>query len=126
MKQNILNRLAALEAGSPERKRLLFACIIDGVEMRLTAIDYAFMLLQGHDGSMGGICGETYAEPFPVNPDGVAAAFAELEAQYNSPDAKAQRDKEYQELQRLGELRRMDCLCGRDMDKCHPLPWQKN
>jgi hypothetical protein len=42
---------------------------------------------------------------------------------YNSPEEVAKRKAEYEELQRIGELRRMDCLCGRDMDKCHPLPW---
>ena len=55
----------------------------------------------------------------------VTAAFEEYQAEYNSPEAKAQRKAEYEELQRLGELRRMDCLCGRDMDKEHPLPWAK-
>ena len=53
----------------------------------------------------------------------IRAIFDEIAAEYNSPEAEAQRKAEYEELQRLGELRRMDCLCGRDMDKCHPLPW---
>lgn len=57
--------------------------------------------------------------------DEVREAFDEAAAEYNSPEAKAQREKEYQDLQRLGELRRMDCLTGRDMDKEHPLPWAK-
>ena len=43
---------------------------------------------------------------------------------YNSPEEVAKRKAWYEEVQRIGELRRMDCLCGRDMDKCHPLPWQ--
>ena len=55
--------------------------------------------------------------------EAIRAAFDEIAAEYNSPEAIAQREAEYQELQRLGELRRMDCLCGRDMDKEHPLPW---
>lgn len=55
----------------------------------------------------------------------ITAIFDELAAEYNSPEAKAQRKAEYEELQRLGELRRMDCLMGRDMDKEHPLPWAK-
>lgn len=55
--------------------------------------------------------------------EAIRAAFDEVAAEYNSPEAIAQREAEYQELQRLGELRRMDCLCGRDMDKEHPLPW---
>lgn len=45
--------------------------------------------------------------------------------EFNSPEAKAKREAEYQELQRLGELRRNDFYCGRDMDKEHPLPWQE-
>lgn len=55
----------------------------------------------------------------------ITAAFDKIAAEHNAPEAKARREAEYQELQRLGELRRMDCLCGRDMDKEHPLPWAK-
>ena len=64
-------------------------------------------------------------------PEEQAAMREELDAwvkaeveRYNSPEEVAKRKAEYEELQRIGELRRMDCLCGRDMDKCHPLPWQ--
>jgi len=53
----------------------------------------------------------------------IRAVFDEVSAEYNSPEAEARRKAEYEELQRLGELRRMDCLTGRDMDKEHPLPW---
>ncbi len=49
----------------------------------------------------------------------------ESEEEYNSPEAVAQRQKEYEELQKIGELRRMDFMCGRNMDECHPLPWQR-
>ena len=52
-----------------------------------------------------------------------ALVKAEVE-RYNSPEEVAKRKAWYEEVQRIGELRRMDCLCGRDMDKCHPLPWQ--
>ena len=53
----------------------------------------------------------------------IRAAFEEEVAEYNSPEAIAQREAEYQELQRLGELRARDFYAGRDMDKEHPLPW---
>ena len=53
----------------------------------------------------------------------IRAAFEEEVAEYNSPEAIAQREAEYQELQRLGELRAMDFYAGKDMDKEHPLPW---
>ena len=53
----------------------------------------------------------------------IREVWDKVTAEYNSPEAIAQREAEYQELQRLGELRRMDFLCGRDMDKEHPLPW---
>ena len=43
---------------------------------------------------------------------------------YNSPEEVAKRKAEYEELLRIGELRRMDFYAGRDMDKCHPLPWK--
>ena len=59
----------------------LYACIIDGKEQDITAIDYAYLLLQGHKGSMGGFCG--YKELEPANGDELAAAFAELERAYN-------------------------------------------
>lgn len=45
--------------------------------------------------------------------------------EYNKPEREEQRRKEYEELQRLGELRREDFYHGRDMDKEHPLPWAK-
>lgn len=48
----------------------------------------------------------------------------EASERYNSPEEVAKRKAEYEELQRIGELRRMDFYCGRDPDKCHPLPWQ--
>lgn len=49
--------------------------------------------------------------------------FDELQREYNAPEAVAKREAEYAELQRIGELRRQDFYAGRDMDKCHPLPW---
>ena len=64
-------------------------------------------------------------------PEKIKAICAELEAyfekasaEYNSPEAVAQRKAEYEEVQRIGELRRQDFYAGRDMNKCHPLPWQ--
>lgn len=53
----------------------------------------------------------------------LTAILDEAAAEYNSPESIAQREAEYQELQRLGELRKQDCLAGLDMDKEHPLPW---
>lgn len=44
---------------------------------------------------------------------------------FNSPEEVAKREAEYAELQKIGELRRMDFMCGRDPDVCHPLPWQR-
>ena len=107
----------------------MFACIIDGEARELTALDYAFLLMEGHDGSMGGQCGTIYEEPDPrplsVKVDEVEAAFDAAQREYNSPEAVAKRKADYEELQRLGELRRMDFYCGHDMDLCHPLPWQQ-
>lgn len=48
----------------------------------------------------------------------------EAAERYNSPEEVAKRKAKYEELQRIGELRRMDFYCGRNMDECHPLPWQ--
>ena len=55
----------------------------------------------------------------------VKAYMKKATEEYNSEEAKRKREAEYQELQRLGELRRNDFYCGRDMDKEHPLPWQE-
>ena len=130
MNKTILARVEALEAGNAVKAVPIpiFDCIIDGEEKELTALDFAFSLSEGHKGSMGGQCGVVYMEPYPMpaKVDELQAAFAEIEAKYNSPEEEAKRKAEYEELQRIGELRRMDCLCGRDMDKCHPLPWQKH
>ena len=52
----------------------------------------------------------------------IAAAMEETIAEYNSPEAIAQREAEYQELQRLGRLR---ASCAGDMDELYPLPWAK-
>ena len=132
MNRNIISRVEALEAGAAAKAIPipLFACIIDGEEKELTALDFAFSLLEGHKGSMGGQCGVIYKEPDPrplsVKVNELEAYFAEIEAKYNSPEEEAKRKAEYEELQRIGELRRMDFYCGRDMDECHPLPWQRN
>lgn len=126
--KSIITRIEALEADAVAKKIPvpLFACIIDGAEVEMRALDYAYMIAQGHAGSMGGQCGITYIdEPSRISMEELDAAFDEMEREYNSPAAEAQRKAEYEEIQRLGELRRMDCLCGRDMDICHPLPWQQ-
>lgn len=133
MNKAILSRVEALEAGAAAKAIPvpIFSCIIDGEEKELTALDFAFSLLEGHKGSFGGQCGVRYEEwepdnrPLSEKVDELQAAFAEMQEQYNSPEEVAKRKAEYEELQRIGELRRMDCLCGRDMDKCHPLPWQR-
>lgn len=52
-----------------------------------------------------------------------ALVQAEVE-RFNSPEEVAKREAEYEELQRIGRLRAQDFYAGRDMDKCHPLPWQ--
>ena len=133
MKQSTVTRLERLEV-SKAAKRIavpLYACIIDGEEMELSPVEYAHMLLEGHKGSFGGQCGTRYEEwepdnrPLSEKVDELQAAFAEMQEQYNSPEEVAKRKAEYEQLQRVGQLRRTDCLCGRDMDECHPLPWQK-
>lgn len=44
--------------------------------------------------------------------------------EYNAPEAKAKREAEYQELQRIGALRAAAFQRGEPMDK-YPLPWEK-
>lgn len=44
--------------------------------------------------------------------------------EYNAPEARAKREAEYQELQRIGALRKAAFERGEPMDK-YPLPWEK-
>lgn len=44
--------------------------------------------------------------------------------EYNAPEARAKREAEYQELQRIGALRAAAFQRGEPMDK-YPLPWEK-
>ena len=55
--------------------------------------------------------------------DEITAIFDEFAAEYNSPEAIAQREKEYRELQEIGRLRYQDMQAGRNPDEAHPLPW---
>lgn len=110
-------------------ERPLYDCIIDDEHMALTALDYAHMLLEGHNGSMGGQCGVVYEELEHDNRplhEKIAEVKAEIEKYcdfFNSPEEVAKREAEYAELHRIGELRKWDFYCGRNMDECHPLPW---
>ena len=44
--------------------------------------------------------------------------------EYNSPEAKAKREAEYQEMHRIGALRKAAYDRGEPMD-AYPLPWEK-
>lgn len=44
--------------------------------------------------------------------------------QYNSPEAKAEREKKYKELQRISNLRKVSFESGESIDK-YPLPWER-
>lgn len=44
--------------------------------------------------------------------------------EYNAPEARAKREAEYQEIQRIGALRAAAFQRGEPMDK-YPLPWEK-
>lgn len=100
-----------------------YHCIIDGKPEVMTLLDFTFAtVVEGKQGTRGRIAGEVPLDP-PA-PGELEAWVEEAVREYNSPEAKAKRQAEYEELQRIGELRRQDFECGRDMDKCHPLPWQ--
>lgn len=49
--------------------------------------------------------------------------FAECQAQYNAPEAVRQRREEYNEVQRIGELRRA-AFCRNEPMIRYPLPWE--
>lgn len=59
--------------------------------------------------------------PAPWSPEEIVQGFVEA---YNSPQEKAKREAEYQELQRIGALRKAAFERGEPMDK-YPLPWEK-
>lgn len=46
-------------------------------------------------------------------------------AEYNTPEAEAKRKADYQEICRIGELRRQAYMRGEPMDQ-YPLPWEKD
>ena len=54
----------------------------------------------------------------------VEAYIAEAVRVYNAPEARAERERQYQELKRIGELRKQAFESGRSMDE-YPLPWEK-
>lgn len=109
----------------------IYDCIIDGEHKQLELLDIATVHLDGkdHQITIGGQCGARYEQE--ATPQEKAqrlkdfqAWFKQWQDEYNSPEAVEKRRQEYEELQRIGELRRQDFLCGRDMDKCHPLPFK--
>lgn len=55
----------------------------------------------------------------------VKAIVDALTERYNSPEEKAKRKAEYEEICRIGELRREAFRRGEDMDQ-YPLPWEKD
>lgn len=54
----------------------------------------------------------------------VEAYMQEITDEYNAPEAKAKREAEYQELHRIGALRKAAFERGEPMEK-YPLPWEK-
>lgn len=121
----IATRLKRIEeaAGSSVPTMTTYHCIIEGEAKVMTLLDFTFAtVVEGKQGTMGRIAGAVPIDP-PA-PGELERAFQKMVDEYNSPEGKAKRQAEYEELQRIGELRRMDFECGRDMDKGHPLPWQ--
>ena len=119
------NRLKRIErtmkATSPTL--ITYYCIIDGKPEVMTYLEYFWATkVEGKQGELGKIAGAVTIEPLEQNE--LEKIMNDAIQEYNSPEAIAQRQAEYEELQRIGELRRIDFQCGRDMDKCHPLPWQ--
>lgn len=54
----------------------------------------------------------------------VEAYMQEITDEYNAPEAKAKREAEYQEMHRIGALRKAAYDRGEDMSK-YPLPWER-
>lgn len=54
----------------------------------------------------------------------VEAYFEELRDEYNAPEAKAEREREYQEMKRIGAQRKAAFERGEPWD-AYPLPWER-
>ena len=54
----------------------------------------------------------------------VEAYMQEITEEYNTPEAKAKREAEYQEMHRIGALRKAAFERGEPMSN-YPLPWEK-
>ena len=54
----------------------------------------------------------------------VEAIMQEITEEYNAPEARAKREAEYQELQRIGAQRKAAFERGEDFTK-YPLPWER-
>lgn len=121
------SRLKRIEAATRPSVPTLptYHCIIEGEAQVMTLLDFTYAtVVEGKQGTRGDYAGERELEGPFMTPEELAQWFDEVVAEYNSPEAAAKRQAEYEELQRIGELRRMDFECGRNMDECHPLPWQ--
>lgn len=106
----------------------VFSCTVDGKPTRMRYLDAVALELDGHTVAIGEQCGVEYEQK--ATPAQLRQNIAEVERlmdqilqEYNSPEEVAKRQAEEEELRRIGELRRQDFYAGRDMDKCHPLPW---
>ena len=120
-----MKRLKRIEAATRPSVPTMttYHCIIEGEAVVMTLLDFVYATeVEGKHGTRGRIAGEVPIDP-PA-PGELERAFQSMVEEYNSPEGKARRRAEYEELQRIGELRRRDFECGRNMDECHPLPWQ--
>lgn len=121
------SRLKRIEAATRPSVPTLptYHCIIEGEAQVMTLLEFTYTtVVAGKQGTRGDYAGERELEGPFMTPEELSQWFDEVVAEYNSPEAVAQRQAEYEELQRIGELRRQDFECGRNMDECHPLPWQ--
>ena len=122
----IKKRIDAIEHSTRAMKPTLitYHCIIEGEAQVMTLLEFIWATeVEGKQGTRGRIAGTVPIDP-PA-PGELAAVFEAMKAEYNNPEAEVQRKAEREELDRIAELRRMDFYAGRNMDECHPLPWQK-
>ena len=128
----IKNRVKRLQE-SRQPKMLatpVYDCMVDGEHQELSPLDIACAYMDGHNVIQGQQCRTVYtpvATPaeYRKNLEEMQEWVRQCEEEYNSPESVAKRQAEYEELQRIGQLRAQDFYSGRDMDECHPLPWTK-
>lgn len=122
MKRLEMRRLEALEQKVPARRLGeheaefdAWHCMVDGEPQIMTTLDMAYAeCAEGKKVERLAYAGKVVREC--GTREDLDRAFEEMEAEFNGPEGKAQRQAEYERMQRIGEIRRRNYECGRPMN----------